>query len=187
MRRRGFSPQWLFAAFLTVLALVPSGTGYSQSTAPGTTIIVVRHAEKDTAQIDPELSSEGYERVRELTSMLASAKIAAIYSTQYKRTMNTVRPLSEKLGVPITVVFHDRSRTVKEYSEGLVKRVFSEQSGNIVLISSHSNVAPEIIRALGISDPPAIDDSTYDDLFVVSKLSNGPASLLRLKYGKKSG
>ncbi len=186
MKTKCFSPQWLFAAFLTVLALVPSGTGYSQSIAPGTTIIVVRHAEKDTAQIDPELSAEGYERVKELTGMLASAKIAAIYSTQYKRTMNTVKPLSEKLGVPITVVPHDRSRTVREYSEGLAKKILGEQSGKTVLVSSHSNVAPEIIRALGISDPPTIDDSMYDDLFVVSKQSNGPASLLRLKYGKKS-
>lgn len=172
---------WLLSAFLTI-----STIGYSQSTAQLTTIIVVRHAEKDTAQIDPELSAQGYERVKELTGMLASAKIAAIYSTQYKRTMNTVKPLSEKLGVPITVVPHDRSRTVIENSEILVKRILREHAGKTVLVSSHSNVAPEIIRALGIPDPPTIDDSMYDDLFVVSKQSNGPASLLRLKYGKKS-
>ncbi len=182
MRRKGFNLQWLLSALLTVFV-----TGYSQSIAPGTTIIVVRHAEKDTAQIDPELSPEGYERVKELTSMLASADIAAIYSTQFKRTMNTVKLLSEKLGISITIVPHDRSRTVKEYSEGLTKKILGEQTGKTVLISSHNNVAPEIIRALGIPDPPTIDDSTYDDLFVVSKQSNSTASLLRLKYGKKSG
>ena len=47
---------------------------------------------------------------------------------------------------------------------------------------SHSNTIPEILRHLGIPDPPPIPDTEYDDLFLCI-LGDGPPHLLPLRYG----
>ncbi|MEK6572075.1 MAG: histidine phosphatase family protein, partial [Bacteroidota bacterium] len=136
-----------------------------------------------TLRTDPPLSPSGKERAMSLAHVLRDAGVVAIYATQYVRTQQTVKPLAEGLAVHIEVVNAD-PQNLKGHAEALVKGVMSGHSGGVVLISSHSNVIPLIIRALGVSEPPAIADHEYDNLFVVTKCSIGEAKLLRLKYGK---
>src|ERR1051325_267050 len=71
-----------------------------------TTVIIVRHAEKiiDANNPDVDLSPAGQARAQELARMFGDAGISAIYATQYKRTQETVKPLSDKTGVPVTIV-----------------------------------------------------------------------------------
>lgn len=147
--------------------------------AAQTTIFVVRHAERADAvsggtmmmAADPELSESGRTRAEGLALALKDARITAIYTTEYKRTQQTAAPLAEALDLEVTTV------SSKEMG-GLIERLKNEK-GN-VLVVGHSNTVPEILQRLGVTAPVKVDDSDYDDLFIVT---TGPEpQLLRLHY-----
>ena len=123
------------------------------------TIFVVRHAEKaQGAGDDPDLSEAGRARAESLATLLKDAAISAIYSSEVKRTQQTASPLAKALQLEPTIIpAKDRP--------ALIAKLLGA-SGN-VLVVGHSNTIPEIIKALGVTDPVAIADNDYDNLFVV--------------------
>jgi broad specificity phosphatase PhoE len=153
-----------------------------QRPQPGTTtVIVVRHAEKATGD-DPDLTEAGQQRALALATALADSKVAAIYSSPYKRTMNTARPLSERTGVPITEAPIDVSNP-GTYPQDLAKRVLAEHPGQTVVVVNHSNTVPGIVEALSGRPVAEIADSEYDNLFVVTIVPGGETRLVRAKFG----
>lgn len=148
-----------------------------------TTIIVVRHAERDTQKVDPPISVAGRERAQVLAQLLGSAGISAIYTTDYLRTQQTVQPLALALGLRFEQVAAE-NRDLKEHVADLLKRISTRNTGQVVLVASHSNVVPLILQELGVEFREEIAMHQYDDLFIVSRRSNGTATLLRLKFGK---
>ncbi len=146
---------------------------------PLMTVILVRHAEKEIVppeNKDPNLSGAGQARAQELLRMFAGAGLAAIYATQYKRTQQTVTPLADKLGIPVTKI------EAKETAE-LVKQIRARTAGQTIFIAGHNNTVPEIIAALGGPQMPIIPETEYDNLYVLTVPSEGPAKLLKMKYG----
>jgi broad specificity phosphatase PhoE len=144
-----------------------------------TTVILVRHAEKESDTENPHLSVAGRMRAADLAKMLESSGISAIYTSQYSRTIETAEPLAALL--KIDAVQFDASR-----SNELVKRIFAEHSGKTIFVAGHSNTIPEIIAALGAKIPP-IEDWQYDNLYVVTASQPGKATVLRLKFGEPEG
>ena len=136
------------------------------------TIFLVRHAEKaQGGGDDPDLSDAGHARAESLATVLKDAAISAIYTSEVKRTRQTAAPLAKALNIePATVPAQDRAA---------LSAKLQGSSGN-VLVVGHSNTIPEIIKALGITDPVTIADNDYDNLFVVV-LGQKPR-LLRLHY-----
>jgi len=146
-----------------------------------TTVLVVRHAEKAWEDGDPPLSDVGRERAGALLRVAEESGVSVLYATQYQRSSQTLEPMAENLDLEILV--HDARD-----SEGLAKRILSEHSGSVVLVSGHSNTVPEIVAALGAPEPPPIDDAEYDNLYVVSvSPGTGEATVLRLNYGRPAG
>ena len=86
-----------------VLGAVVVFAYFTTFSRPVTTVILVRHAEKkiEPNNQDPDLTPEGVERAQEIARMFGEAGINAIYATQYKRTQQTVKPLSDRTGVPV--------------------------------------------------------------------------------------
>jgi phosphohistidine phosphatase SixA len=133
------------------------------------TVYVVRHAEKAKppkdadaeAAKDPELTAVGRARAAALPNALGSAKLAAIYSTPYKRTLQTVAPVADKQGVQVQTVDADDVA-------GLVAKIKALGGGNAALVSGHSNTVPEIIEALGVSEKVELGHDDHGDLFVVT-------------------
>ena len=87
-----------------------------------TTIIFVRHAEKNlSVEDDPELTEAGQRRVFELTRQMKDADVVAgidaIYSTHFRRNLATVEPLSELLELPINLY------NKNEYEKNLLKKI----------------------------------------------------------------
>jgi 2,3-bisphosphoglycerate-dependent phosphoglycerate mutase len=155
----------------------PAGSAIVEQ--PLTTLILVRHAEKEIVppeNKDPNLSTAGQARAQELRRMFAGAGIAAIYATQYKRTQQTVKPLADQLGVAVTKL------EAKETAE-LVKQIRARPAGQTIFIAGHNNTVPEIIAALGGPQMPIIPETEYDNLYVLTVPSEGPAKLLKMKYG----
>lgn len=148
-----------------------------------TTIIFVRHAEKEAMPADdPELSEAGRRRVAELTRQMVDADVVAgvdaIYSTPYKRTLQTAQPLAEALNLPI-------NRYDPSDNEAVLKRILKNHKGKIILVVGHSNTIPGMIADLGASkNVPPIDDEEYDNLYLISIPWFGKTKTIRLRYGE---
>jgi phosphohistidine phosphatase SixA len=142
-------------------------------------IILVRHAEKKVVppeNNDPELSLAGLARAQELVRIFGDTGITEIYATQYKRTQQTVKPLADKLGIPVTKI--DATKTSE-----LVKRICVRGTGQVIFIAGHNNTVPEIIAALGGPQLPIIPEAEFDNLYILTIQSDGSAKLLKMKYG----
>lgn len=151
-----------------------------------TTVYLVRHAEKAAAPAaDPPLLEAGIKRAEELARTLGKAGIKAIYTSQYLRTKQTAEPLAKQLGIASTVIPVKMSATNSkelspQYLTEMVKRISSNADGN-VLVAGHSNTVPAIIKALGGDIEPTIDETVFDDLFVVTVYAKGKAKVAHLK------
>jgi broad specificity phosphatase PhoE len=168
----------VFIMLFAVLGAVVLFAYFSTFERPMTTIILVRHAEKniEPANPDPDLSPAGQARAQELARMFGDAGIKAIYATQYKRTQETVKPLAEKIGVPATTI--DAKNTAE-----LVKQIRAQHNGDVVFVAGHNNTVPEIIAALGGPQLPVIPETEFDNLYVVTIYRVGKAKVLKMKYG----
>jgi phosphohistidine phosphatase SixA len=130
-------------------------------------VILVRHAERADGgagaagmmdkPADPLLSPAGEARAAKLAAMLADAGITAIYSTEFRRTQDTAKPLAAKIGVSVT--------TVPAGDLAALTAKISGDPKGIALVVGHSNTVPAVIKALG-GTAPAIADSEYDNLFI---------------------
>jgi 2,3-bisphosphoglycerate-dependent phosphoglycerate mutase len=153
-----------FIALLLLCGLLVS-TAAAQST-----IFIVRHAEKAQGE-DPDLSEPGRARAESLANLLKDAGIAAIFTSEVKRTKQTAAPLARALHLePITIAAKDRDSLIAK---------LKASSGNILVVG-HSNTIPDLIKSLGITTPVTIADNDYDNLFVLV-LDEKPR-LLRLHF-----
>jgi len=168
----------VFIMLFAVLGAVVLFAYFSTFERPLTIIILVRHAEKniELSNTDPDLSPAGQARAQELVRMFGDAGIKAIYATQYKRTQQTVKPLSDKLGVPVSQI------EAKNTAE-LIRQIRAQHNGEVVFVAGHNNTVPEIIAALGGPQIPIIPETEFDNLYVVTIYRVGKAKLLKLKYG----
>ncbi len=148
-----------------------------------TTVLFVRHAETSELPAgDPALSEAGRQRAAELARQLADADVVAgidaIYSTPYRRSVETAKPVAEALG--LTVRSYDADDT-EDFIEALVK----EHKGKIILVVGHSNTVPQMIGNMGASKlvPPIAEDE-YDNIYLVSIPWFGKTKTIRLRYGE---
>ena len=106
--------------------------------------------------------------------MIGNVGITAIFVTEYKRTQQTAEPLSRLTSIPVMIV------SAKE-TEALVAKL--KKVAGAALVIGHSNTLPEIIKALGIEAAVTINESDYDDIFVV-KLATKPPEFLHRHYNE---
>jgi broad specificity phosphatase PhoE len=178
------SPSSPFAvALLVCICLGTWGHALSQDIGKPTVVILVRHAEKDTGSVDPPLTQRGLDRSLALARLLGDVDISAIYVTQFIRTQQTVKQLSSLHGLEPKLVSVDISNP-RLFAATLAKNILKEHSGQTVLVSSHSNVIPSMIEALGAGPKPTIGDNEFDSIFIITRYPTGTANLMRLRYGQ---
>lgn len=167
-------PRLCAAGVLLVAVLAPS-MAFAQKL-----VIVVRHAERAdggagagamTSQTDPPLSPAGEARAQKLVTTLGDAGITSIYTTEYKRTQDTVKPIAAKLGLTAqTMAARDTA--------ALVAKLKSAHATDVVLVAGHSNTVPAIIKALGGPDVTVADDQ-YDTIFIIVPATG---AVTKIKY-----
>jgi broad specificity phosphatase PhoE len=141
---------------------------------PLTSVVVVRHAEKQLDQgDDPPLTEQGTARAQLLARILAKTEPAAIYATQWKRTQATVKPLADALSLPVETV--DAKET-----DALAKKILAGYVGKTVIVAGHSNTVNKLIAALGGPVMADLADSDYDNLFLLT-ISGSQAKLQTLR------
>ena len=180
-RKTGLKTALVFGMLFALLGAVVVFAYFATFNRPVTTVILIRHAEKviDPNNPDVDLSPAGQERAQELVRMFTDSGVNAIYATQYKRTQETVKPLSDRLGLPVTIV---NSSGTSE----LVRQIHADHRGQTILVSGHNNTVPEIIAALGGPQLPVIPESEFDNLYVLTVYRTGKAKLVKIKYGMPS-
>jgi hypothetical protein len=176
---RGASPKALVALALAALlaaSLAPATKAQAPATQARATqqagpslVVLVRHAEKaeDPAD-DPPLSAVGEERARELARTLADAGITRIHSTDTRRTMDTVRPLAEALGLEI-------ERYDSRDLDGMATRLRTLPGRHLVV--GHSNTTDVLSGRLGGATFGEIDEPwEYDRLYFLTPRPHLPGT-----------
>jgi len=161
---------------LALAASIPQAMARKEAPAGVTTIVVVRHAEKAAEGDDPGLTAAGRARAAALAGMLEHAGVTAIYSSQFRRTRETVDPLSERVGVPVTVepITADNAST---YARDLARHVLERHEGETVVVVNHSNTVPAIVEALGGGPVPAMSEAEYDHVYIVLRGASGARTI----------
>jgi phosphohistidine phosphatase SixA len=181
-RRPFLTPIWLTGTTAAVALALAILAVWVWATAGSTTVIVIRHAEKDlsVSATDPPLSQAGQSRAALLAQMFGDAKdlghVDAIYVSPALRNRQTAAPLAAQLGIDEAVVPGDDPRA-------LASRALHEHHGGRVLIVGHSDTVPKIVAALsGNPNIPEIGDQEYGTMYIVTVPRIGHANLLRLNY-----
>lgn len=172
------SCQRIFSILLLLFVL--SAQVFAQK-GNSTTIILIRHAEKDTSaagstlmQADPPLSKVGKLRAEKLVSALQDYPIQAIHSTRFNRTRSTVIPISSKISVGIQL--YDPAKQA-EFAQ-----ILKLQKNSTILVVGHSNTIPNLVNLLtGTSQYANLDDNEYDKIFIVT-LKDGKALVEQMVY-----
>ncbi len=138
------------------------------SKAQPTTIILLRHAEKDTTQAnammmqaDPPLTKTGEARAIQLLAVLKAYQPDIIYSTNYSRTKSTVTPLAQKFGKEIVIY---NPADLPKFAEEL-----RLQKGKTLVVAGHSNTTPALVNALLKEKKyESLPDSVYNKFWIVT-------------------
>ena len=181
-RRPFLTPIWLTALAAVMVLGFAVFAAWVWGTAGSTTVIVIRHGEKDlsVSVTDPPLSPAGEARAALLARMFGDAngigRVDAIYVSPALRNRLTAAPLAERLGISATVAPADDP-------QGLARRALREHSGGRVLIVGHSDTVPRIVAALsGNPKIPEIGDQEYGTMYIIAVPRIGNPNLLRLNY-----
>lgn len=152
---------------------------YIISFAPTSTIYLVRHAEKVISNSnDPQLTQAGIVRAENLKDILLSKKITQIYSTDFKRTISTAKPLSDVIKVPIQIYSND--------SSGLMLKHIIKSNKNTLIIA-HSNTLLPLLDSINLRhNKNTIPDNEYDNLFIITVEKGKAVHLEEIKYGSLS-
>jgi broad specificity phosphatase PhoE len=174
-------------AFLSMVTLALACGPHASASAQGSMaaerlVILVRHAEKDTApRNDPPLTEFGESRAAALAGVVASAGIDAVVVTPYRRTRDTAAPVAQARGLtPIEVPV---GRDLAAHVAAVVDSVRTRPPRASVLVVGHSNTIPAIVTALGGPALPDLCDNQYAVLYVLSIPAAGPARLVTASYG----
>lgn len=179
--RAGLKTIIVFGILLLIFGAVIVFGYFTTFNRPVTTVILVRHAEKkiEPNNPDPDLTPEGEARAREIARMLGNAGVNAIYATQFKRTQQTVKPLSDRISVSPTLI--NASQT-----NDLIQQIQTSHRGQTVFIAGHNNTVPAIVSSLSGDTYGVIPESEYDNMFIVTIYRFGKAKVVQLKYGAES-
>lgn len=143
-----------------------------------TVIYVVRHAEKGTNDpVDPDLSAAGQARAQALKDSMRNVTLSAIYSTDYKRTQQTVGPTAQDKN--LTPVLYQAPEL-----KILASKIKQTYLNRTVLIVGHSNTVLETIEAFGGKRPvPVINEHEFNYLFKITLKENRDPVVETRHYG----
>ena len=123
-------------------------------------LLLLRHAEKTSAGFDPGLTEYGQLRAQFLAGWPWALNVQAIWSSDYKRTRNTVKSLADKLGLEIKI--YDPGK-----QDSLLGNLRSAKVNAIVV--GHSNTIPALAAMLCECAVVPMEDTEYERAFLIKK------------------
>jgi len=160
---------------------------------PGTTttIIIVRHAERDEG-FDPPLNEEGLIRAEALADELEDAGVTAIFYPDFIRNRQTAEPLAERVNPTIRVYSQLASASTKGLANDFVEEVVADHAGGVVLWIGNTGPVIESVqegnlqeiyaRLGGTGSPPV----RYQSLYTIILHDDMPPTIMTGTYGGPS-
>ena len=151
----------LFIKPIIILGLLGMLSSYAVSAH---SIYFVRHFEKETTYLkdgrkerDPRLTEVGQSRALNLAGLLARQPIKHVFSTDYKRTMQSALPTALALGLK-----------VKKYDPQQLDEFIQQLSelSHDALVVGHSNTIPYLVNTL-TEQSITLSEDDYGDIFWV--------------------
>ncbi len=152
---------FLFCAQVSYTQTLGSNDALSESV-----YYFIRHAEKDRSNPEnknPELNQQGKIRALNWLYFFRDIPLKKIYSTNYNRTIQTVKQIAEEKKIPISY-----------YSpENIDVESFKKQNKNMsILVVGHSNTTPELVNLIiGENKFEKMNDNDNSSLFVIRELA----------------
>ena len=138
------------------------------------TIVLVRHAEKVDNSKDSKLNEDGEVRAKKLAEILKTFKADKVYSTNYIRTKDTVKPYKDKMKAVMET--YDAAKQSDLLAKIKTKRVRNS------LIVGHVNTIPEMINKIAKLDLKNYGEGEYDNLIVIKTDFRGKGKVHFFKY-----
>lgn len=165
------------AAILALAMLLGGCATTVLHSKPGTstTVILTRHADRDhDAEV---LNARGSERAQALIAAVSEYRVTAIYSPDVRRNLDTVRPLAQHLGIDITL-----TPVVSLFAaEAIAEEILTRHAGGVVVYAGNaSGNIQAVYRHLGGTGTAPVE---YGDLYVMTVPDQGPATVVRKRYG----
>lgn len=165
--------------FVILFWLAAAGFAAEEVDAQKKTIILVRHAEKETSAgadpNDPPLSAEGRERAQRLVKKIGKYRPGAVYSTGFKRTQETAAPIAAK-----------RKKQVETYDprnqQALVDRIMQSRTKRFVIVG-HSNTIPGLANLITKKELfKNLEDAEHSVIWVIRLRRDQPPRVEILTY-----
>lgn len=165
----------LFATFLLFIAINLVTFPFLHAKGNKTTIILLRHAEKDTTvKKDPPLTEVGKQRAERLKQALAAWKPDVLYSTATTRTMHTLMPLATQ--------YNKQIQTYSANDQPGFAQLLKQQAGKTVVVAGHSNTIPQLANLLvGMDVYTDIPDNEFGRVWIIT-MTDGVASVVMKEY-----
>lgn len=122
------------------------------------TIYLVRHAEKQLNIKDPELTTCGLKRAESIAKQIELINIDKLYSTNFKRTMQTAKPIATLKRLEI------EAYNPKELQQ--VATQLKHKQENAVVVG-HSNTTAVLAGLLANQPLGSFEESIYDRIYQV--------------------
>jgi hypothetical protein len=187
--RRAFQVMFLGLLLLAVVACGFTTPPIVSKPGTTTTIILVRHAERDPG-LDPPLNAEGFVRASRLAQALGENGVTAIYATDYLRNRQTAEPLATRLGLTVGLIAVAELANTQALAAKLATEFLEKHAGGVVLLIG--NVGAPILGQRGILEdmyrlfgglegaPNRYQDLT---IMVVPEAGKGAPNIIRSTYG----
>lgn len=160
---------------------------------PGTTttIIMVRHAERDDG-LDPPLNDEGRVRAQALADELADDGVTAIFMPDLIRNRETAQPLIDLVDPAVRLYGAVAIADTKKLANDFVSEVISQHAGGVVLWIGNTgpfienvqsgNLQEIYARLGGEGEPP----TRYESLYTIVLSDDMPPTITMGTYGGPS-
>lgn len=155
---------------LTALPLTGCTGGAGTQVPPGTTLIILRHADRT----GEDLNARGLERARALVGALQGVPIDQIFSPGLTRNLDTAAPLAADRGLTVTRI----------PPVNAAPRLMAQGAGQTVVWIGNKGNLNEIWADLGAPGDPPLN---YGDLFFVTRGPTGRPRVARRRFGPGTG
>jgi hypothetical protein len=166
----------ILAIIFLMLGFLIGNAGSEVSSKPGTTttVILIRHAERDNFF---NITAQGRERAKALVDAVKDMGVTAIYSPDLERNLDTVTPLANHLGIDITLT----PRISKPVVDKIVSEFLSKHTGEVVLLvgNGSGNLRALHQRLGGTGDGPY----QYGDLYIYSISAQEQVKVIKSRFG----
>ena len=155
---------------LLILALLFLNISFGQQNI--TTYYFIRHAEKVDNSQNPDLSDTGLKRASLWNNIFSEVDFDEIYSTDYKRTIQTASPTATAKKIQVKL-YNPKTINIDSFKK--------ETLGKKVLIVGHSNTTPKFVNQMINQNLfTDIEDETFGNLYIVT-INDGVITFQLLK------